>query len=139
MPLSIDEATRRYQSNAQNIQDSILIIESVMGSDNTFSFDLPKAIGHLETVDLLKEERAIRSQIKALEEYQKIITYEKKRRSLSEYINEKQSMSERKIKMKNLRRSERVSQDPYKQYRKMRQTATSIPVENVDVQMHEEK
>ena len=51
MPLSIDEATRRYESYVQNIQDSIFTLESFMGSDQTFSFNLPQAIGNLDEVE----------------------------------------------------------------------------------------
>ena len=53
MPLSIDEATRRYESYVQNIQDSIFTLESFIGSNQTFSFDMPQANGNLDAVDLL--------------------------------------------------------------------------------------
>ena len=79
MPLSVDEATRRYESYVQNIQDSIFTLESLMGSNQTFSFDMPQAIGNLDAVDVLKEERAVALQIQSLEEYKKIISYEKKK------------------------------------------------------------
>jgi len=81
MPLSIDEATRRYESYVENIQDSIFTLESFMGSNQTFSFDMPQAIVNLDAVDVLREERAVALQIQSLEEYKKIISYEKKRRS----------------------------------------------------------
>ena len=73
MPLSIEEATKRYKSQSENIQDSILIMESYMGEVTSFSFDLPQAIGNLGAVDVMKEENNITSYIKALEEYRKII------------------------------------------------------------------
>ena len=59
MPLSIDEATRQYEGYVQNIQDSIFTLESFMGSEQTFSFNMPQAIGNLDQVDILKEETAV--------------------------------------------------------------------------------
>ena len=81
MPLSIDEATKRYESHSQNIQDAILTMESYMGNLTAFSFNLPQAIGDLDQMDTTKEERDVSSYIKALEEYKKIITFEKKEKS----------------------------------------------------------
>ena len=57
MPLSLDEATKRYESYSDNIQDSILIIESYMGSNTSISFNMPQVIANLENVDTLKEEK----------------------------------------------------------------------------------
>ena len=79
MPLSIAEATRRYESYVQNIQDSIFSLESFMGSNLMFSFNMPQAIGILDQVDVMKEERDVSLQIQALEEYKKIISFEKRR------------------------------------------------------------
>ena len=61
MPLSIDEATKRYESHSQNIQDAILTMESYMGRVTAFSFDLPQVIGNLDNVDTTTEERNISS------------------------------------------------------------------------------
>ena len=36
MPLSMDEATKRYEGYIQNIQDSIFTIESCMAEQMTF-------------------------------------------------------------------------------------------------------
>ena len=82
MPLSIDEATRRYESYVQNIQDSIFALESFMGSQLSFTFDMTQAIGNLDQVDAMKEEKAVSLQIQSLEEYKKIIANEKKREPL---------------------------------------------------------
>ena len=54
MPLSFDEATRRYENFVENIQDSIFTIESFMGSNEEFSFNMPQAIGNLDQVDVLQ-------------------------------------------------------------------------------------
>ena len=126
MPLSIDEATRRYESYVQNIQDSIFTLESFMGSDQTFSFNLPQAIGNLDEVDVLKEERVVALQIQSLEEYKKIISYEKKRRSIAEVIQTKQNVNQLKIQLKTQRRSDRVAKSPYSKYKPLQQAQTTI-------------
>ena len=79
MPLSLDEATKRYESYSQNIQDSILIMESFMGSHESISFDLPQVISNLESIDTHTEEKNVTAQIKVLEEYQRMLVMERKR------------------------------------------------------------
>ena len=74
MPLSFDEATKRYEGYVQNIQDSIYTIESYMGANQGFTFDVAQVIGNLDQVDLTKEEKTISLQIQVLEEYKKMIT-----------------------------------------------------------------
>ena len=69
MPLSLEEASRRFETHSQNIQDSILIIESFMGSDDSFSFDLPQVISNLDSVDTFAEERNVAAKIKVLDKY----------------------------------------------------------------------
>lgn len=81
MPLSIDEATKRYDSHSQNIQDAILTMESYMGNVTAFTFDLPQAIGNLDKVNTTNEERNISSYIKVLEEYKTTINFEKKEKN----------------------------------------------------------
>lgn len=49
MPLSIDEATRRYEGYVQNIHDSIFTIESVMEGTQSFQFNMPQSLGNLDT------------------------------------------------------------------------------------------
>ena len=116
MPLSIEEATKRYKSQSENIQDSILIMESYMGEVTSISFDLPQAIGNLGTVDVTKEENNITSYIKTLEEYRKIINCEKKRRSLHKIIEEKVKVDNLKANLKLQRRSQRLGfTHPYQQ------------------------
>ena len=41
MPLSFEEATKRYEGYVQNIQDSIYTIESYMGANQVFAFQAP--------------------------------------------------------------------------------------------------
>ena len=137
MPLSMDEATRRYETYIQNIQDSIFTLESFMGSNQTFSFDMAQAIGNLDAVDLLKEERAVALQIQSLEEYKKIISYEKKRRSVAEVIHTKQNINRLKIQLKTQRRSDRVSKSPYSKYKPLQQeqTTASASTENTNTPM----
>ena len=116
MPLSIEEATKRYKSQSENIQDLILIMESYMGKVTSFSFDLQQAIGNLGTVDVTKEENNITSYIKALEEYRKIINCEKKRRSLHKIIEGKVKVDNLKANLKLQRRSQRLGfTNPYQQ------------------------
>ena len=100
MPLSIDEATKRYESHSQNIQDAILTMESYMGDLKAFTFNLPQAIGNLDKVDTTKEERDVSSYIKALEEYKKIISFVKKRRALREIIDGKMKVDNLKANLK---------------------------------------
>lgn len=68
MPLSFDEATKRYYGYIQNIQDSIYTIESYMGAKQRFSYNVPQVLGNFDQVDLTKEEKTISLQIQVLEE-----------------------------------------------------------------------
>ena len=121
MPLSLDEATRRHENYVQNIQDSIYTIESFMGSNQEFSFNMPQAIGNLDTVNVLKQERDVTLQIQVLEEYKKMISHEKKRRSVAEIINTKQNINQLKIHLKTQRRRDRVTKNPYDKYKPLKQ------------------
>ena len=78
MPLSMDEATKRYESYVQNIQDSIFTIESYLGAGQSFTFNTHQVIGNLDTVNLSQEEKNTSLQIQVLEKYKKIIANEKK-------------------------------------------------------------
>ena len=80
-----------------------------MGSTTSFTFDMPKALGNLDEVDTMKEERNISLYIQSLEEYKKIIIAERKRRSLAEIIHGKIKVDQLKTNLKNRRRSRRVS------------------------------
>ena len=61
MPLSMDEATKRYEGYAQNIQDSIYTIKSYLGVSEGFAFNTPQVIGNLQEVNLLQEEKICQS------------------------------------------------------------------------------
>jgi len=112
MPLSLDEATKRYESHSHNIQDEILTMESYMGSMTAFSFNMPQVIGNLDNVDTVTEERNLSSYIKTLEEYRRIIIIERKRRALQEIIQGKMKAVDLKINLKRRRRAQRLAQMP---------------------------
>ena len=80
MPLSLEEATKRFENYSNNIQDSILIMESFMGAHNSFSFNLPQVITNLDSVDIRAEEKNVSAYVKVMEEYQRMLVMEKKRR-----------------------------------------------------------
>ena len=63
MPLSFEEATKRYEGYVQNIQDSTYTVESYMGANQVFTFQAPQVIGHLVKVDLTKLEKMVSLQI----------------------------------------------------------------------------
>ena len=110
MPLSLDEATKRYESYSHNIQDSILTIESYMGSNTSISFDMPQVIANLEKVDTQNEERNVTAYIKVFEEYQRMIITERKRRALKEVIKGKFEAADFKMNLKSRRRAQRLAQ-----------------------------
>ena len=112
MPLSLDEATKRYESYSHNIQDSILTMESYMGSMTSFSFNMPQVIGNLDNVNTVTEEINLTSYIKALEEYRRIIIIERKRRALKETIEGQVKAADFKMNLKSQRRAQRLSQMP---------------------------
>ena len=110
MPVSLDEATKRYESYSHNIQDSILTIESYMGSNTSIYFDMPQVISNLEKVDTQNEERNVTAYIKVLEEYQRMIITERKRRALKEVIKGKFEAADFKMNLKSRRRAQRLAQ-----------------------------
>ena len=110
MPISIDEATKRFESYSQNIQDSILVIESFMGSEESMSFNLPQAITNLDSININTEERNVAAQIKVLEEYQRMLSTERKRRSIKQVIDDKMKSADFKSDLKKARRSGRMGQ-----------------------------
>lgn len=109
----MDEATKRYEGYVQNIQDSIYTIESYLGAKQGFNSDTPQVIGNLHQVDLLEEEKTISSAIQVLQEYKKMISNEKKRRSMMDIIQAKNQFTNLKTQLKIKRRSNRVRIKPY--------------------------
>ena len=59
-----------------------------MGSSQEFEFKMNEAIAKLDEVDISQEERNVSSWMKALEEYKRMISAEKKRGSLKELMVE---------------------------------------------------
>lgn len=59
MPLSMEEATKRYEGYIQNIQDSIFTIEACMAEQTTFQRNVPEFIANLQEIDVNKEEKDI--------------------------------------------------------------------------------
>ena len=110
MPLSLEEASKRCESYSQNIQDSILIMESFMGSDNLFTFDLPQVITNLESIDTHIEEKNAAARIKVLEEYQRMLVAERKRRSVKQVVQGKMEFANLKSNLKWRRQSLRIAQ-----------------------------
>ena len=110
MPLSLEEATKRCESYSHNIQDSILIMESFMGSHHSFSFDLPQVITNLDSIDTYSEERNVAARIKVLEEYQRMLITERKRRSMKQVVKGKMESADFKMNLKRRRQSRRVQE-----------------------------
>ena len=110
MPLSLEEASKRCESYSQNIQDSILIMESFMGSDNLFTFDLPQVITNLESIDTHIEEKNAAARIKVLEEYQRMLVTESQRRSVKQVVQGKMEFANLKSNLKRRRQSLRIAQ-----------------------------
>ena len=52
MPISSEELSSRFQSVCNRIQDSIEVIESQMGNEEVFTFDINREIYTLESLDL---------------------------------------------------------------------------------------
>ena len=88
-----------------------------MGGTQSFQFNMPQSLGNLDQVDVTKEEKDITTQIQVLEEYKKMISNEKKRRSMQELIQSKQNFKDFKTQLKTKRRSDRVSTNPYNKFK----------------------
>lgn len=116
MPLSMDEATKRYEGYIQNIQDSIFTIESCMAEQMTFQRNIPQFIANLRQLDVNKEDNDISIQIQVLQECKKIISNEKKRRSMMHEISTKKSVQDFKMQLRTKRRSDRVTVNPAEGY-----------------------
>lgn len=109
MPLSMDEATNRYETCVKNIQDSILTIESCMAQQTTFQRNMNEFIQNLEQVDVDKEEKDLSMQIQVLEECKKIISNEKKRRRTMHQTSTKKNVQDFKMQLRTKRRQDRVA------------------------------
>ena len=76
MPVSYAESCERYENCVKNIQDSIYTLEAFMGSNLSFTCDIPQKLSNLNKVDVIREEKDVNLQIQALEEYRKVIKSE---------------------------------------------------------------
>ena len=121
MPASYDDLCQRYESCVKNIQDSIYALESFMGNNTAFTFNMAQSLGNLDELDVTKEEKAVELQIKVLEEYRKVIRNEKKRRAIGESIDKRDKINELRTILKNNRRKERLSTHPYEKYKPSQQ------------------
>lgn len=98
MAPTLEELSLRYQTTCEKIQDSILIVESFMGAGQVFLFNLNREISVLKSIDLSSSENGVERLRNVLEEYQKMLTYEKTRRRLQDQIqktDEKKTMKDR--------------------------------------------
>ena len=121
MPASYDDLCQRYESCVKNIQDSIYTLESFMGNNTAFTFNMAQSLGNLDELDVTKEEKAVELQIKVLEEYRKVIRNEKKRRVIGESIDKRDKINELRTILRNNRRKERLSTHPYEKYKPSQQ------------------
>lgn len=112
MPLSMDEATKRYEGYVQNIQDSIFTIESCMAEQTTFQRNIPEFIANLQLLDVNKKDQDISMQIQVLQECKKMIQNEKKHRSMLHEITTKKNVQDFKMHLRTKRRSDRVAFNP---------------------------
>ena len=113
MPISSEELSFRFQSVCNRIQDSIQVIESQMGNEEVFTFDINREIFTLESLDLNVVGNAVERYIIVLQEYQKMITSEKSRRKLADQIRKTDEVKTLKDNLKNNRQRRRLLTNPY--------------------------
>ena len=121
MPISSEELSSRFQSVCNRIQDSIEVIESQMGNEEVFTFDINREIFTLESLDLNVVGNAVERYIIVLQEYKKMITSEKSRRKLADQIRKTNEVKTLKDNLKNNRQRRRLLTNPYQK----KQTPTS--------------
>ena len=119
--------TQRYEVCCDRIQDSILIIEANMGTDQRFSFDLSTAVAGTATCDLKVADEAAKRYILIHEEYRCIIKNEKSRREIERQIT---SLSTTRLQqnLREARQTSRISSNPYSQQAPSKQEASNTPV-----------
>ena len=120
-PPSVQKMRQRYEACCDRIQDSILIIEANMGTDERFSFDLNAAVAGIATCDLKVAGEAAKRYILIHEEYRCIIKNERQITSLSTTTRLQQNLRE-------ARQTRRISSNPYSQQAPSRQEASNTPV-----------
>ena len=112
-PTSLEELSSRFQSACDRIQDSIEVIESQMGSEEVFTFDMNREISTLESLDLNVVGNAVERYIIILQEYKKMITSEKSRRKLADQIRKTDEVKTLKDNLKKNRQRRKLSTNPY--------------------------
>ena len=113
MPISSEELSSRFQSVCNRIQDSIEVIESQMGNEEVFTFDINREIYTLELLDLNAVGNAVDRYIIVLQEYKKMITSERSRRKLADQITKTNEVKTLKDNLKNERQNRRLLTNPY--------------------------
>ena len=111
---SLAELTQRYEAICESLQDSVRIIEGLMGREENFSFDFNREIESLGTIDLLKTEHHVESFIKILQEYKRMLANERKRRRLRIQIDDISKLKTKREDLKKIRQTRRVAVNPYK-------------------------
>ena len=113
MPTSLEELSSRFQSACDRIQDSIEVIESQMGNEEVFTFDINREISTLESLDLNVVGNAVERYIIVLQEYKKMITSEKSRRKLADQIRKTDEVKTLKDNLKKNRQRRKLSTNPF--------------------------
>ena len=114
MPLSLEELSSRFQSVCEKIQDSIEVIESQMGSQQQFTFDLNQENYALNSIDVNGAEKDATRYILVLQEYKKMLAYEKSRRRLEDQIKSADRMKSLKDDLKKRRNLRKLQTNPYR-------------------------
>ena len=117
MPTSSEELSSRFQSACNRIQDSIEVIESQMGNEEVFTFDINREIYTLESLDLNAVGNAVDRYIIVLEEYKKMITSERSRRKLADQMRKTAEVKNFQEDLKNNRQRSRLLTNPYQRNR----------------------
>ena len=113
MPTSSEELSSRFQSACNRIQDSIKVIESQMGNEEVFTFDINREIYTLESLDLNSVGDSVDRYIIVLEEYKKMITSERSRRKLADQIKKNSQVKNFREHLRNNRQTSRLLTNPY--------------------------
>lgn len=126
-PPSVQKMRQRYEACCDRIQDSILIIEANMGTDERFSFDLNAAVAGIATCDLKVAGEAAKRYILIHEEYRCIIKM-KSRREIERQIISLSTTTRLQQNLREARQTRRISSNPYSQQAPSRQEASNTPV-----------
>ena len=114
MAPSLEQLTARFESVCGKIQDSIVVIESQMVRQQEITFNINREIYSLGSMDISGTEDMVGRYINVLEEYKKMISYEKSRRRLDSQIKNADEIITFKEDLKKKRRAKRTQTLPYK-------------------------